>query len=234
MNLENRKYVIIAFILLVGFIYTSRLFYMQVVDDTWVLRAQEIAEKRKEIIPPRGVMFDRKGRKIVSNKTYYNLMMTEEKITHLDTAAFAKLIGWTPIMVRERFKEIVKGEGVYYNKSSGKHTSNYQKMRAYPFLKELTLDEITKILVHIANFPGFKEEVTSMRTYPYANGANILGYLNEANREDIESEEINADHFYRPGSNIGRSGIERFYEKELILYRYHPFFGRGHLPKSGL
>ena len=215
MNLENRKYVIIAFILLVGFIYTSRLFYMQVVDDTWVLRAQEIAEKRKEIIPPRGVMFDRKGRKIVSNKTYYNLMMTEEKITHLDTVAFAKLIGWTPIMVRERFKEIVKGEGVYYNKSSGRHTSNYQKMRAYPFLKELTLDEITKILVHIANFPGFKEEVTSMRTYPYANGANILGYLNEANREDIESKEINADHFYRPGSNIGRSGIERFYEKEL-------------------
>ena len=215
MNLENRKYVIIGFILLVGFIYTSRLFYMQVVDDTWVLRAQEIAEKRKEIIPPRGVMFDRKGRKIVSNKTYYNLMMTEEKITHLDTVAFAKLIGWTPIMVRERFKEIVKGEGIYYNKSSGKHTSNYQKMRAYPFLKELTLDEITKILVHIANFPGFKEEVTSMRTYPYANGANILGYLNEANREDIESEEINADHFYRPGSNIGRSGIERFYEKEL-------------------
>ena len=185
MNLENRKYVIIAFILLVGFIYTSRLFYMQVVDDTWVLRAQEIAEKRKEIIPPRGVMFDRKGRKIVSNKTYYNLMMTEEKITHLDTVAFAKLIGWTPIMVRERFKEIVKGEGVYYNKSSGRHTSNYQKMRAYPFLKELTLDEITKILVHIANFPGFKEEVTSMRTYPYANGANILGYLNEANREDL-------------------------------------------------
>ena len=215
MNLENRKYVIIGFILLVGFIYSSRLFYMQVVDDTWVLRAQEIAEKRKEIIPPRGVMFDRKGRKIVSNKTYYNLMMTEEKITHLDTIAFAKLIGWTPIMVRERFKEIVKGEGIYYNKSSGKHTSNYQKMRAYPFLKELTLDEITKILVHIANFPGFKEEVTSMRTYPYANGANILGYLNEANREDIESEEINADHFYRPGSNIGRSGIERFYEKEL-------------------
>ena len=49
-----------------------------------------------------------------------------------------------------------------------------------------------------------------MRSYPYSNGANILGYLNEVSREEIDE-----DRFYRPGGNIGRSGIERFYEKEL-------------------
>ena len=38
---------------------------MQIIDDSWVLRAQEIAEKRKEIIPPRGVVFDRNN-KIIS------------------------------------------------------------------------------------------------------------------------------------------------------------------------
>ena len=42
---------------------------MQIIDDSWVLRAQEIAEKRKEIIPPRGVVFDRNNKKIVANKT---------------------------------------------------------------------------------------------------------------------------------------------------------------------
>ena len=46
--------------------------------------------------------------------------------------------------------------------------------------------------------------------YPYANGANILGYLSEVNKEEIEN-----DPFYRPGSRIGRAGIERFYEKEF-------------------
>ena len=55
MNLENRKYVIIAFILFIASVYAFRLFYMQVIDDTWVLRAQEIAEKRKEVVPPRGI-----------------------------------------------------------------------------------------------------------------------------------------------------------------------------------
>jgi penicillin-binding protein 2 len=210
MNTDARKYVIIAFMVIVGVIYSLRLFYMQVIDDSWVLRAQQIAEKRREITPPRGVVFDRDGRKIVSNSTYYNLMMVEKDIVNLDTVAFAKLIGWTPQQVRDRFKEIVKGEGTFYNKHTGKRITNYQKIRAYPFLKELTLDEISRIAPHLENFKGFREEVTSMRNYPFANGANILGYLSEANREEID-----LDAFYKPGNNIGRAGIERFYEKEL-------------------
>jgi penicillin-binding protein 2 len=210
MNFDGRKYVIITFMLLVGVIYTVRIFYMQVIDDTWILRAQEIAEKRQEITPPRGVMFDRKGRKIVSNRTYYNLMICENDIKHLDTAAFAKLIGWTKPEIRNRIYQIKKGEGTYTNPQNGKVTSNYQSIRKYPFIKELTLEEISKIAPHLEDFKGFTEQVTSMRNYPFASGANILGYLSEATREEIQQ-----DRFYKPGNNIGRSGLERFYEKEL-------------------
>ena len=214
MNFEGRKYVVISFMLFVGIIYGFRLFYMQVIDDTWKLRAQEIAEKRKEIIPARGVIFDRNGQKIVSNKTYFNLMMVEDKIKDLDTLAFAKLIGWTVEEVRARFKEIRKGEGTFYNKHSKKRTSNYQKVRAYPFLKELTLEEISKIAPHLEKYPGFYEEVTSMRSSPFKGGANVLGYLAEVNEEEIEK-----DKFYRPGSNVGRAGLERYYENELRGYK---------------
>jgi penicillin-binding protein 2 len=94
MNFDTRRYVIYAFIIVVGFIYIIRLFYMQVIDDSWALRAQQIAEKRKEITPPRGSVYDRKGKKIVSNRTYYNLMMRESDMVAFDTSAFAKLIGW--------------------------------------------------------------------------------------------------------------------------------------------
>jgi len=210
MNLDARRNVILSFIFLVVGIYLVRLFYMQVIDDTWTLRANEIAEKRKEIFPPRGVIFDRGGKKIVTNQTYYNLMMVEDSIVDLDTAAFAKLIGWTRQEVRNRFKEIVDGEGSYFNKITGKRTPNYQTIRAYPFLKELTLEEMSKIAPHLANFKGFYEEATSARNYPYKSAANILGYLSEVYREEIE-----IDHFYKPSNNIGRAGIERFYEKEL-------------------
>jgi penicillin-binding protein 2 len=210
MNTDARKYVIISFMVIVGMIYIFRLFYMQVIDDSWTLRAQEIAEKRKEITPPRGVLFDRNGKKIVANRTYYNLMVVEAEMKDFDTLAFAQLIGWTKEQVKQRFIEIRKGEGTYYNKATGKRTSNYQKIRAYPFLKELTLEEIAKIAPFLEDFPGFKEEVTSMRSYPFANAANIMGYLSEVNREEIDE-----DRFYKPGNNIGRAGLERFYEKEL-------------------
>lgn len=210
MKYNGRKYVIVVIFVLIGILYTFKLFYMQVVDDSWKLRAQQIAEKRREITPPRAVVFDRNGKMVVSNKTYYNLMMVEENITEFDTVAFAKLIGWTVPQVRNRFHEIVKGEGVYTNPHTGKTTSNYQKIRAYPFMKELTADEISHIAPHLDNFPGFYEEVSSMRNYPFANGANILGYLSEVNKEEIDN-----DPFYRPGSRIGRAGIERFYEKEF-------------------
>ncbi|MEY4570952.1 MAG: hypothetical protein RLZ10_145 [Bacteroidota bacterium] len=210
MNTENRKFVIIVFILLVGILYVMRLFYMQVIDESWVLRAQEIAEKRKEITPNRGIIYDRNNKQIVSNKVYYNLMFIEEKLKSFDTVAFAKILGWTKEEVRQRFKEIKEGEGTYYNKSTKKRTSNYLPSRAYPFLKELTLDEILKIAPYLDRFPGFYEEATSMRSYPFANGANILGYLAE-----VTGEEIKKDRFYKPSNNIGRTGLERYYEKEL-------------------
>lgn len=210
MNFDSRRIVIVTFIIAIGCIYGFRLFYMQVIDDTWTLRAAEIAERRQEITPPRGVVFDRNGKQIVSNETYYNLMLTEAKIKDFDTLAFANLIGWTKAEVKQRFIDIRKGEGTFYNKYSKKRTSNYQKVRSYPFVKELTLEEVSTIAPHIRNFPGFVEKVTSMRKYPYKGGANILGYINEVYREDIDR-----DSYYRPGDNMGRAGIERYYESQL-------------------
>lgn len=209
MNFDNRKYVIIIFVALIGVVYILRLFQMQVVDDQWKVRAQEIAEKRRYITPPRAVMFDRNGKKVVSNKAYYNLMFVEKDIEDLDTVAFAKLVGMTTDEVRNRFIEIREREG-YFTRKDGKKIPNYQPVRPYPFLKELTADEIAMIAPHLDKYPGFYEQVTSMRDYPYAGGANILGYLAETNREEIEK-----DKFYRSGDNIGKAGIEKYYEKEL-------------------
>ena len=210
MQFDARKNVIITLFALIGIIYLVKLFYMQVVDDSWTLRAQQIAEKRREINPPRAVVFDRNGKKIISNKTYYNLMMVEADIVDLDTVAFAKLIGWSVEDVRNRFKDIVEGEGKYTSPHTGKTTSNYQKIRAYPFIKELTATEMSAIAPHLDNYPGFYEDVSSMRNYPFANGANILGYLSEVTREEIEK-----DNFYKPGGMIGRSGIEKYYEEQF-------------------
>ena len=136
MNFDTRKYVIISFFIITGLMYGIKLFYMQVVDvETWKLEAQRIAEKRREITPPRAVVFDRNGNKVVENKTYYNLMMVEEDMVDFDTVAFGKLIGMTKSEVLKRIEEIKEGEGKYYNPHTKKETNELPAYSSVSFPK---------------------------------------------------------------------------------------------------
>ena len=214
MNLENRRLVFILLFVFVGIVFTARLFYMQVVDDKWIERAGEVAKKKITIKPPRGILYDRNGEKIVANKTYYNLMFIEDEIESLDTLAFSKLIGYSVDSIHKRFAEIRKElDRNTRSKTTGNDTvvNDYRSYLPHAFLKELSADEISVIAMDLAEFGGFYEQPISMRDYPYPYGANIFGYLNE-----ISGPELNADRkFYSVGDFIGRTGLEKYYEYEL-------------------
>ncbi len=186
---------------------------MQVLDDKWALRAQEISEKRKLITPSRGHVRDRNEKIIVSNKPFYNLMMIEKDIKNFDTTAFAKLIGWETWQVSERFKQIRLEQGFDINpKTRKRDLSRYRKVRPYVFLKEVTIDEMARIAPYLYKFPGFFEDLQSVRQYPYPNAANILGYISEVNQDELDRDTMN---YYRSGDNIGKTGIEKYYEETL-------------------
>jgi penicillin-binding protein 2 len=214
MNLEGRRIVFLVLFVIVGIIYSARLFYMQVIDDKWIERAAEVSKKKIEIKPPRGILYDRNGKKIVANKTYYNLMFVEDDIEDLDTVAFAHLVDMHPDSIKVRFEEIRKSlDRKTKSKTTGNDTvvNDYRSYLPYAFLRELSADEIAKIAIDLNSYQGFFEEPMSMRDYPYPHGGNIFGYLNE-----IRPHELNADrNFYNVGDFIGRAGLERYYEKEL-------------------
>lgn len=214
MNLDGRRIVFIALFTIIGIVYASRLFYMQVIDDKWIDRASEVAQKKIRIKPPRGVMFDRYGKKVVANKTYYNLMFIENRIEDLDTQALGDLLDMSVNDIENRFTEIKKSlDRKTKDRKTGKDTivNDYRKYLPYAFIRELNADEIAKIAIELSKFPGFFEEPVSMRDYPYPNGGNIFGYLNE-----ISGDELAADRsFYNMGDNVGRAGLERFYEHQL-------------------
>lgn len=214
MNLESRRIVFLSMFIIVGIIFSARLFYMQVVDDKWIERAAEVSQKKIDIKPPRGIMYDRNRKKIVANKTYYNLMFIEDEIENFDTTAFAKLVGISTDSVAITFEEIRKSlDRKTKSKITGRDTivNDYRTYLPYAFLKELSADEISLIAIELSDFPGFYEEAISMRNYPYPHGGNIFGYLNE-----IRPYELNADrNFYNVGDFIGRAGLEKYYEHEL-------------------
>lgn len=214
MNNDSRRFVFIILFILVGIVYTLRLFYMQVVDDRWISRAAEVSQKRIDIKPPRGILLDRNGKKIVANKTYYNLMFTEDKLKDFDTLAFAQLVNMDPLNVRARFQDIRNSlDRKTRNKKTGNDTlvNDYRSYLPYAFLKELSAEEIAVIAAELDDYPGFYEEPMSMRSYPYPNGGNIFGYLNEIRPHELDNDR----YFYKMGDFIGRAGLERYYEKQL-------------------
>lgn len=214
MNLKNRRVVFLALFLIVGVIFTGRLFYMQVMDDKWIERSAEVSQRKINIKPPRGIIYDRYNQKIVANKTYYNIMFVEENIKDLDTLALAELFDMDTADVRNRFLEIKQSlDRKTRNKKTGNDTivNDYRRYLPYAFLKEMSAEEIAEIALDLPNFEGFYEEPISMRNYPYPNAGNIFGYLNE-----IRPRELNADrYFYSIGDLIGRSGLEKYYEHHL-------------------
>jgi len=214
MNLESRKLVFILLFILVGMVFVSRLFYMQVIDDKWIERAGEVAKRKVVIKPPRGILYDRNGEKIVANKTYYNLMFVEDDIKDFDTLAFSNLINISVDSIGQRFEQIKKQlDRKTRSKKTGNDTivNDYRSYLPHAFLRELSAEEISKIATELPDFKGFYESPISMRDYPFPNGANIFGYLNE-----INAEELNADRqFYNIGDFIGRTGLEKYYEHSL-------------------
>jgi len=168
------------------------LFYIQVIDDKYKLSAENNTLRHITVYPSRGFVFDRKGKIIVANRVNYDLKVVPRSIETFDTAAFCKLTGIEPDDLKKKFEK---------NKYSYK-----------PVLlkKQIDEEEYARIAEELYRYPGFFVEKRSLRTYPYAAAANVLGYLGEVDAEDLKN-----DDYYQMGDYIGKSGIEKTYEKEL-------------------
>jgi len=65
--LIGRKFYIISFFLLIAVVYTLRLAYIQLWDDSYDLAAKNNALRRMVEYPFRGYIIDRNGKPIVQN-----------------------------------------------------------------------------------------------------------------------------------------------------------------------
>ena len=64
-QLSERKYVIIGVFVLIGLLYISRLFYIQIVDDSYKLDARNQAFRYVTEFPVRSYIYDRNHKLLV-------------------------------------------------------------------------------------------------------------------------------------------------------------------------
>lgn len=192
---ENRKFVVYGIMVLIGIIFLGRLFYIQVIDDSYKLSAENQALVRTTLYPSRGVIYDRNGEVIVYNQASYDLMVIPKQVDKdIDTLSFCQLLG----ISKDDFSTKM-------NKSK-----KYSRYRASVFEKQITDKNWVSISGKLFQFPGFFGQKRTLRKYARPVAAQVLGFVGEASRENI-----NKDPFYRAGDYLGISGLETWYEKEL-------------------
>ena len=198
--LDNRRFVITTFFGLIGFAYLFRLFYLQVLDDSYSIESSSNSIKRVMEVPFRGQIYDRNEKLIVYNTPVYDLMVTPYKAKVQDTLTFCKLLN----IQRTTFDSLMQA------------AASYSRKKPSLFIRQLSKEDFARIQDIMVDYPGFEFSKSSLRTYTYPTMANTLGYVSEITKGQLEKQE---GFYYQQGDYVGQSGLEIFYEKELRGHR---------------
>lgn len=191
----ERKYVIQGIFIAIALIIIVRLFYIQIIDDSYLLSANNNVLRKVVVYPARGVILDRNGEIFVQNEPVYDLMVIPKEAKDLDTLLLCQLLD----IDKEGFDKRMK------------KAKDHSPFRASVFEKLLTKETNAVFHEHLDKFRGFYTQLRTIRSYPDSAAAQLLGYIQEVNDKDIEK----SNGFYRSGDYIGAAGIERSYEELL-------------------
>ena len=195
---NNRSRVLLAGLVVVAIILLGKLFYIQIIDDKYKINASNNSMVYDIIYPTRGIIYDRNGKIIVSNKVTYDILVTPREVTPFDTLLLASVLETSPEFIKEKMAEY----------SRNRKKIGYQSM---VMLKQIKPETYMKFAEIQYNFPGFRGQVRSIRDYPVNAGGNLLGYVSEVDQKYIESHPGE----YRSGDYAGKTGIEAAREKDL-------------------
>lgn len=204
-NLFARR-ALISFIGVLGLsaILLTNLYHLQVTNyDSYQTRSNGNRIKLLPLPPTRGLIYDRYGKLLAENLTFFGLYIVPEKVENLDrTFEELKLIVGLNDADIENFRK--------ERRRSSRYTPILLK-------SDLTEEHIARFAVNQYKFPSLEVKPYFKRHYLYGEPlTHILGYVAKINDKDVErlkNEDKYAD--YAGTSDIGKLGIERYYEDEL-------------------
>ena len=196
---KRRRYILIAVCLLV-LIYILQLFSLQILNTDYKQRADSNAFLYRNIYPSRGVMHDRNDKLLVYNQPAYDVMVIFRETKEMDTLAFCRAVNISIDKFRQKVADV----------KNRKLNPGYSPYTPQTFLTQLGIKEYGILQESIYKFPGFYIQNRTVREYNYKYAAHVLGYIAEADKQNLADDE-----YYLPGDYIGKSGIEKQYETVL-------------------
>jgi len=185
--------------LLICLVLGGRMWQLQIVKGAESLeRAEGNMIHVKTNYAPRGVIYDRNGQILAGNKSRYDLkvipaMLPDDNNQRLDNYnEIAKILGTESSQIRDDTEK----DGL--------------QVWDEVVLQE-NLDREAALVFKTHSFPGFFIENVSMRDYVCDEQcSHFLGYTGKVSEDELASSKN-----YQPIDQVGRSGLESFYEDEL-------------------
>lgn len=193
-----RPYVIRFIFIGVALVILVRLLFLQLFEDKYKIMADNIAIYRKVVYPPRGVIYDRKGKVMLYNQVVYDLMVTPNNVSKtLDTTSLCSALGIDKKAFEKLLHKVIVKNGY---------------MRQGVLLEQLKPSQTARFQENMYLFNGFELIERNIRTYPNASAAILLGYIGEVSPAMLKKQRFES---YRQGDYTGMSGLELSYEEEL-------------------
>ncbi|CAL1328989.1 peptidoglycan DD-transpeptidase MrdA [Candidatus Providencia siddallii] len=200
----RRTFISFVIIIILTLIIIINLFNLQIIKhEGYKTRSNDNRIKLLPISPSRGIIYDRMGRQLALNNTYYQLEIIPEKIFSLKET-FNKL------------RDIVNltNEEIFIFQKEHKRSHSFTPIILKNQLNEI---QVARFSVNQYRFPGVEIKSYQRRLYPYGPTlTHIIGYVSKINNKDLEQldkEKLLSN--YTADHNIGKIGIERYYEKIL-------------------
>ena len=181
----------------------ARLFSLQINENKKYLTLSDKNRLREWRLPPvRGDFLDYFGKVVAGNTEVYQLHVIPEEVSNFKTLIV-------------RLKEILGLSNNEYLKIIRKK-NNQKPWETLIISENLSWEQFSKLNLYLHELDGAKPVLSISRNYPYKeNYTHVLGYVSRASISDItENETIRQNHV--PGLRVGKTGLEKTFEKDLI------------------
>ena len=189
-----RNALLYLLVIITGLLFVGRLFYLQVIEDSFKHQSESNAYKRERVYPERGHIYDRNQQLLVANQPSYDLMVIPRKVKPFDTLQLCDLL---EIDKEKLIKQLNKAR-------------RYSPRLPSPVVAQMSKIEYASLQEKIRKFKGFYIQKRSARDYQTSIGANVLGYIAE-----VTPQKVKKNPYYQSGDLYGKSGVEKSYEKIL-------------------
>ncbi len=204
LNSINRRMFItgsLKFFIMLGIV--SRLFFLQIKENKKYLTLSDKNRIREwKLAPVRGEFHDYFGNVIAGNFEAYQLHVIPEQVENFRYVIY-RLKDLLELSDRE-FKKLLKKK------------NEIKPWETLIVSDNLSWQKFSKINNHLYDLNGVKPVISISRNYPFKeNFTHLIGYVSQANQDDIESTQAIKKNFV-PGLKVGKVGLEKTFEEKLI------------------